>query len=113
MYPTATDGTLPNNKKFSTCSRNIMGQTIVSKGTCFIQSIQYYYWISIQYNTIEPSNQICGNNIVEGTEECDCGSNDTCHQNDPCCKVGECLLIDREGVVCRLVTFLSINNWII
>jgi disintegrin and metalloproteinase domain-containing protein 10 len=79
MYATATDGTLPNNRKFSTCSRTIMSETINAKGTCFVA---------------KPFSQICGNNIVEGTEECDCGSNNTCASNDSCCKPGECLLTD-------------------
>uniref|UniRef100_A0A1X7VQD5 Disintegrin domain-containing protein n=1 Tax=Amphimedon queenslandica TaxID=400682 RepID=A0A1X7VQD5_AMPQE len=77
MYATATDGTLPNNKQFSSCSRDIMGKTIVNNGDCFI---------------LEPFFQVCGNGIVEGTEECDCGSNSTCKSNDACCRIGECLL---------------------
>ena len=42
---------------------------------------------------------MCGNGIVEGTEECDCGSNSTCKSNDPCCKIGECLL--ESNATCR------------
>ena len=44
----------------------------------------------------------CGNGIVEGDEECDCGSNDTaeCNMVDPCCVPGNCTL--KEGAVCRL-----------
>lgn len=43
----------------------------------------------------------CGNGIVEGSEECDCGSNDAveCAEVDPCCVPGNCTL--KEGVVCR------------
>lgn len=36
---------------------------------------------------------------MEGTEECDCGSNSTCKNNDPCCKIGECLL--ESNATCR------------
>lgn len=81
MYPTATDGTLVNNRKFSNCSRTEMGAVIANKGSCFIP---------------EPFYQVCGNGIVEGDEACDCGSNDTdtCHRNDPCCQPGKCELID-------------------
>ena len=36
MYPTATDGNLPNNRKFSSCSQDVMGRTIVNNGDCFV-----------------------------------------------------------------------------
>ncbi|XP_065909554.1 disintegrin and metalloproteinase domain-containing protein 10-like isoform X2 [Dysidea avara] len=85
MYPSATDGSQPNNNKFSPCSQDIMGRTIAAKGFCFVE---------------EPKQQECGNGIVEGDEECDCGSNDTetCRRADPCCVPGNCTLI--EGAVC-------------
>lgn len=85
MYPSATDGSQPNNRKFSPCSREIMGRTIQAKGFCFVE---------------EPSLMECGNGIVEGSEECDCGSNDAveCAEVDPCCVPGNCTL--KEGVVC-------------
>ena len=43
----------------------------------------------------------CGNGIVEDSEECDCGSNDTveCAEVDPCCVPGNCTL--KEGAECR------------
>ena len=50
---------------------------------------------------IEPQMQMCGNGIVEGDEECDCGSIDPvqCDAVDPCCKPGNCTL--KEGKDCR------------
>ena len=43
----------------------------------------------------------CGNGVVEGDEECDCGSSDvdSCKAVDPCCNPGNCTLI--EGAKCR------------
>jgi len=38
MFASATDGSLPNNRQFSQCSRESMGQTIDVRGTCFIPS---------------------------------------------------------------------------
>ena len=37
MYPSATDGSRPNNKKFSECSVKDMGATIENNGGCFLQ----------------------------------------------------------------------------
>lgn len=99
MYPTATDGTLPNNRQFSSCSRDVMGRTIVNNGDCFVESNLMVYNNTINCYIVGPYSQVCGNSIVEGTEECDCGSNATCKANDPCCKVGECLL--EEFAQCR------------
>lgn len=59
-----------------------------------------FIWLS---TAAEPRQMECGNGIVEGDEECDCGSNDTetCRRADPCCVPGNCTLI--EGAVCRSV----------
>lgn len=52
---------------------------------------------------------------MEDGEECDCGSNDAaeCELADPCCKPGNCTLI--EGAECRLpISLPSIccfNSW--
>ena len=50
---------------------------------------------------LEPTSDVCGNGIVEGNEECDCGSSDAeeCFQTDPCCTPGNCTL--RAGANCR------------
>lgn len=36
MFPSATDGTLPNNRLFSPCSQESIGRTIEIRGDCFI-----------------------------------------------------------------------------
>ena len=38
MFASATDGSLPNNRQFSQCSRESMGQTIDVRGACFTSS---------------------------------------------------------------------------
>ena len=45
MFASATDGSLPNNRQFSQCSRESMGQTIDVRGTCFIASeLRMHHW---------------------------------------------------------------------
>ena len=60
--------------------------------------------LSLYISTLhaEPSQQECGNGIVEGDEECDCKYNETmlCESIDPCCRPGECKLWDWAE--CRL-----------
>lgn len=55
MYATATDGNLPNNKQFSSCSRDIMGRTIANNGDCFVEGIKRGIYvnsfISLSYNS--------------------------------------------------------------
>ncbi|XP_064463693.1 disintegrin and metalloproteinase domain-containing protein 10-like [Ornithodoros turicata] len=75
MYPTATRGNLKNNRKFSPCSitaiSKILHALIEGKGG--------------RENCLqEDSGPICGNRIVEGLEQCDCGLN---HEQctDRCC----------------------------
>ncbi|EGD75708.1 hypothetical protein PTSG_07825 [Salpingoeca rosetta] len=65
MFPSATDGSLPNNKLFSPCSRTSIATHLSSGAGCF-----------------DDSRSFCGNGIVEGNEPCDCG--DAC-DDDPCC----------------------------
>ncbi|CAN7984026.1 unnamed protein product, partial [Ixodes hexagonus] len=75
MYASATKGTLPNNDKFSPCSiRNISSVLVpffsgeTNRENCFQKN----------------SGPICGNEIREGDEECDCGL-DASECRDKCC----------------------------
>ncbi|XP_065302942.1 disintegrin and metalloproteinase domain-containing protein 10-like [Dermacentor albipictus] len=75
MYESATKGNAPNNDKFSSCSiRNISAVLVPvivgnsNRENCFQRH----------------RGPICGNNIVEGTEECDCGM-DEIECTDNCC----------------------------
>lgn len=69
MHPFAVLGFDKNNRVFSNCSRNSIGQVIKKKGpTCFVSVVDH----------------VCGNGIVEDDEECDGGGIGLGH-NDPCC----------------------------
>ncbi|KAM6202646.1 disintegrin and metalloproteinase domain-containing protein 21-like [Rhynchocyon petersi] len=62
-------------KRFSNCSYNQFRKTTLNQGSCL-------------HNFPRPGEfftlQRCGNVVVEGNEECDCGSVQQCEQ-DPCC----------------------------
>ncbi|XP_061192298.1 disintegrin and metalloproteinase domain-containing protein 10-like [Saccostrea echinata] len=92
MYPFASTGSKPNEKKFSPCSTNVMYPVIVNKGSCLAD------------RTI-PS---CGNGIIEQGEECDCGTSFSCVYTDKCCTPSDvtnsldppCTFRRSEGKVC-------------
>ncbi|KAK0059152.1 disintegrin and metalloproteinase domain-containing protein 10, partial [Biomphalaria pfeifferi] len=73
MFPSATQGNLPNNAKFSSCSISSISKvldTLEPKGkrvNCFQKS----------------NNAFCGNSVVEFNETCDCGFIEEC--SDKCC----------------------------
>ena len=69
MYPSSSDGDKPNNRAFSQCSKDSVAPVIANKGNCFD----------------EVTGPVCGNGLVEGDEECDCGDAALCSLNDPCC----------------------------
>ena len=71
MFGFAISGDLPNNKEYSACSKDRIARTLkhvlnFPERNCLIQN-----------------NPICGNEIVDEGEECDCGSTDECSEN--CC----------------------------
>ncbi|XP_068136417.1 disintegrin and metalloproteinase domain-containing protein 17 isoform X2 [Hyperolius riggenbachi] len=68
MYPIAVSGDHQNNKMFSSCSRESILRTLMSKASiCFK----------------ERNNKVCGNSRVDEGEDCDPG---LLHQHhDPCC----------------------------
>lgn len=69
MFPKATSGTDPNNRKFSKCSVDYVSPVLETKAeSCFQQT----------------DAAICGNQVVEEGEECDCGFKEDCKE-DMCC----------------------------
>ncbi|KAH7946411.1 hypothetical protein HPB49_024551 [Dermacentor silvarum] len=71
MFAHATSGDKRNNNRFSPCSLKGINAVLNSKARntkgCFS----------------EPQDSICGNEVVEAGEECDCGWEDDCLE--PCC----------------------------
>ena len=55
--------------------------------------------------------QICGNGVVEGSEQCDCGHDDaaTCDYQDPCCTINCTLKITSQ---CTLVFYTTVCHTI-
>ncbi|KAK3092596.1 hypothetical protein FSP39_004811 [Pinctada imbricata] len=91
MHAYASNGGLPNNDKFSTCSVNSIYPVIMHKGTCLIERTGPY----------------CGNSVTENGEECDCGNSATCAYTDNCCTPSDTVSADMpctyrraEGKVC-------------
>ncbi|XP_052814652.1 disintegrin and metalloproteinase domain-containing protein 10-like isoform X3 [Mya arenaria] len=73
MFASATMGDKPHNSQFSICSKDNITRVIHAVLTS-----------SSKYNCFtEEGTAYCGNGIVEGEEECDCGFYDDC--DDGCC----------------------------
>ncbi|GFR59879.1 disintegrin and metalloproteinase domain-containing protein [Elysia marginata] len=89
MFPNAIPGTMINNRKFSPCSTSSMARVLESVG-------------GVRTNCFQASDQaFCGNNVVEDTEECDCGYKEDC--SDLCCYGRENKATDckrKPGTVC-------------
>ncbi|XP_064471113.1 disintegrin and metalloproteinase domain-containing protein 10-like isoform X2 [Ornithodoros turicata] len=75
MYPCATKGDLKNNDKFSPCSINFMSGVLgpILSGESYRENCFQEY-----------SGPLCGNDITEGAEQCDCGM-DASECTDVCC----------------------------
>ncbi|XP_063771506.1 disintegrin and metalloproteinase domain-containing protein 17 [Pseudophryne corroboree] len=93
MYPIAVSGDHQNNKMFSSCSRESILRTLMSKASiCFK----------------ERNNKVCGNSRVDEGEDCDPG---LLHQHeDPCC-TSDCKFrstakcSDRNSPCCKKCQF--------
>ncbi|XP_073467237.1 disintegrin and metalloproteinase domain-containing protein 17-like isoform X1 [Aquarana catesbeiana] len=93
MYPIAVSGDHQNNKMFSSCSRESILRTLMSKASiCFK----------------ERNNKVCGNSRVDEGEDCDPGllrqHNDLCCTSD--CKFREnTICSDRNSPCCKNCQF--------
>ncbi|KAH7945529.1 hypothetical protein HPB49_011957 [Dermacentor silvarum] len=92
MYESATKGDRPNNDRFSPCSIGNISAILLPffKGElpreiCFQR----------------PSGPVCGNQIVEGDEQCDCGLNEA-ECTDKCCYARHA---ENKSLACRLRPF--------
>ncbi|XP_053388042.1 disintegrin and metalloproteinase domain-containing protein 10-like [Mercenaria mercenaria] len=104
MYARATSGNQANNYKLSSCSIEqtypvLEAKAITSDG-CFVADL----------------GEVCGNRVVEGTEECDCGWEDECTEGccnpmvddpdapgveTPCTKKSSAVCSPSEGSCCN------------
>ncbi|RWS31857.1 hypothetical protein B4U80_09883, partial [Leptotrombidium deliense] len=71
MFARATSGDKLNNNKFSPCSLKSINAVLNTKARSLKGCFQ------------EPQDSICGNEVVEAGEECDCGWEEDC--TEPCC----------------------------
>ncbi|KAH7636469.1 hypothetical protein HUG17_10439 [Dermatophagoides farinae] len=71
MFARATSGDKRNNNKFSPCSLRSINAVLNTKAKSLKGCFQ------------EPQDAICGNEVVEDGEECDCGWEEDC--KEPCC----------------------------
>ncbi|XP_077114599.1 disintegrin and metalloproteinase domain-containing protein 9-like [Ranitomeya variabilis] len=88
-----------NAQTFSTCSANDFEALILrGKGTCLKNPPDPNEVLSIP---------VCGNNVVERGEECDCGSSTEC--KNPCCNAATCRLTSgsqcAQGLCCENCKF--------
>lgn len=80
MFPAATDGTERNNHLFSPCSTAQISKVIsILRETCFVETGLH-----------------CGDGVVDGDEECDCGNQCT---PSGCC-TSQCTINKVSGHVC-------------
>ncbi|XP_052018617.1 disintegrin and metalloproteinase domain-containing protein 26A-like isoform X2 [Apodemus sylvaticus] len=77
-----------NSPKFSNCSYEEMF-SCVTKKSCL-------YNIPVPIRTTDVKLTVCGNELVEEGEQCDCGDTETCSK-DPCCSK-DCIL--NRGAQC-------------
>jgi len=94
MAATAATGYQAHNWMFSRCSRQSMASVMM-------------YWIKTR--CLRPrKSTYCGNAIVEGHEQCDCGTTYSCHVHDKCCtpvQLPSGLLSEPQTAACKL------NDW--
>ncbi|XP_049962049.1 disintegrin and metalloproteinase domain-containing protein 10-like [Schistocerca serialis cubense] len=77
MSPLSVNGTLRDHYRFSDCSRRAVRR-----------AARRHKW-----RCLEPATRpFCGNGLVEGAEECDCGMDVECREVDRCC---DCLSATR------------------
>ncbi|XP_050035653.2 disintegrin and metalloproteinase domain-containing protein 10-like [Dermacentor andersoni] len=97
MYESATKGDRPNNGRFSPCSIGNISAILVpvfkgqsTRENCFQRH----------------SGPVCGNRIVEGNEECDCGLNEA-ECTDKCCYPRHA---QNKSLSCRLKPFAQCSR---
>ena len=102
MYDKATSGDRYRNDRFSSCSiRQIMANVDAKRGKVLDQSAKTRPRLCLEsYDRMIKRGDVCGNGVVEGDEECDCGHKDQCQTFEPnaCCNWKTCKL--NTGKTC-------------
>uniref|UniRef100_A0A8D2HFX5 Uncharacterized protein n=1 Tax=Urocitellus parryii TaxID=9999 RepID=A0A8D2HFX5_UROPR len=79
-------------KDFSTCSVDTFKYLTSKRGLSCLEKNPFDMPVRV-----EAQRKICGNGIIEGTEECDCGTSKNCTHKD-CCDPSSCKL--KPSAVC-------------
>ncbi|XP_049828929.1 disintegrin and metalloproteinase domain-containing protein 10-like [Schistocerca gregaria] len=90
MSPLSVNGSLRDHYRFSDCSRRAVRR-----------AARRHKW-----RCLEPATRpFCGNGLVEGAEECDCGMDVECREVDRCCvprgRAAACRVNRRAGHACH------------
>ena len=102
MYAKATSGDRDRNSHFSSCSiRQIVANVDAKRGKVLDPNAKKRPRLCLEsFDRMLKRGDLCGNGIVEGDEQCDCGNKDQCRTFEPnlCCNWKECKL--NTGKIC-------------
>ena len=103
MYDKATSGDRLRNDRFSSCSiRQIMANVDAKRGRRLDLNAKVRPRLCLEsYERMEERGDLCGNGVIDGDEECDCGHEEQCRSlegNNSCCDWKKCKL--NSGKIC-------------
>ncbi|XP_028407734.1 disintegrin and metalloproteinase domain-containing protein 10-like [Dendronephthya gigantea] len=96
MFDKATSGDRTRNDRFSQCSiEEIMANVNAKRGKVIDSNVKKYPRLCLEsYSRMVGRGDACGNGVIEGDEECDCGMEEQCRYQEPnlCCDWRTCKL---------------------
>ena len=103
MYDKATSGDRKRNDRFSECSVNQIKANVDAKRPKVIDQnaeVRPRLCLESRQRMLSRGNDLCGNGVIEGDEQCDCGPEAYCKFLEPgrCCNWDTCKL--NPGKVC-------------
>lgn len=102
MFDKATSGDRTRNDRFSPCSiRQIKANVDAKRGKVIDTNAKKRPRLCLEsYSRMLGRGDTCGNGVVEGEEECDCGMEEQCRNSEPnsCCNWRTCKL--NTGKTC-------------
>ena len=123
MYDKATSGDRIRNDRFSSCSiRQIKANVDAKRGKVIDPNAKSGSKLQPRlclesYETMIKRGDTCGNGVVEGDEECDCGHEDQCRTFDLCCNWKTCKLNtgkscspSQGNIFCELNNDSAVSN---